>query len=186
MKSDMPLSKNERIRRVALLSCHTLRNIAFYRAGWHGTSPRFRNTQFANSLNGNFLDQAVLEWCKLFADNKGKHHWRSVILDKKTFEEGLYKSIGINKSVYKRYLLDVLRYRNKFIAHLDDERIMHPPKLKVARKATVYLYDYLRAHPVAKEALSDVNLKGCEFYSALYRLAFWEYRHWSNRRLNDG
>ena len=173
MTNNSPLTKNERIRRVMLLCCHSMRNIAFYRAGWMGKKIRVKG-QYAIAANSNFLDIAVLEWCKLFADKDGRHHWKRVVEDKSKFEQGLYEYLNITKKDFRFYVKEVLNYRNKFLAHLDDERVMYPPKLKLARNAVLYLYEYLRSDAVASQSIADVNLSGVKLYAALYAHALFK------------
>jgi hypothetical protein len=68
MEANVPLmSRKDRLRRVALLCAHFTRNLAYYRAAQDRiarTSPEFWRTVYSN-----FLDIAVLEWCKLFDDS---------------------------------------------------------------------------------------------------------------------
>lgn len=40
----------------------------------------------------------MLEWCKLFADKKGKHYWGNVVTDKVGFKAGLLKALGIDEA----------------------------------------------------------------------------------------
>jgi hypothetical protein len=42
----------------------------------------------------------------------------------------------------------MMTYRNKFVAHLDQERVMHIPDMTVAAKSLWFLH----AHVVAREA----------------------------------
>ena len=67
------LMHGENFEGVTFLYAHWLRNIAFYRAGWDGTGVRV-SREIWKSANSAFIDIAVLEWCKLFADHGGKHH----------------------------------------------------------------------------------------------------------------
>ena len=76
------------MRRVALLCCHFLRNLVSYKAGWDGKNIK-RKDPFWVTVNGNVLDHCVLEFCNIFADEKGKHHWRKVVTDQGAFEAGL-------------------------------------------------------------------------------------------------
>lgn len=169
------LTRAERFRRVAILCRHYLRNLAFYRAGWQHGKIRI-DSQFWIVANGNFIDIAVLEWCKLFGDPGGKHHWKKVIVDRPSFFVGLLKHIGITKKEFRAYVETVLRYRNKFVAHLDEERIAHIPRMGVARKAVAYLYNYIIRQVEAKAYLPDVNLSACQFYAVMFRQAVSEYR----------
>jgi hypothetical protein len=168
------MKRPERIRRVALLCCHCLRNLAVYRAGWH--SGRLRvSRQFWINANGNALDIAVLEWCKLFADRQGKHHWRKVVVDSNDFLAGLYATLGISEAEYRRYVLSVLRYRDKFIAHLDDDRIMHIPRTRLLRKSAAYLFDRLRADALNLQYLGDAPPSAEQHYTYMYRHAVDEH-----------
>ena len=71
------LTKRERWRRVVLLCCHFMRNLAYYRVG-HPGEPRPTNREFWLTVNGNFIDQCALEWCKLFGDLRGEHAWPNI------------------------------------------------------------------------------------------------------------
>lgn len=169
------MKRSERLRRTAILCCHCLRNLAFYRAGWSHARLRVRR-QFWVNANGNFIDIAVLEWCKLFAEHDGKHHWKRLVADRPTFIAGLCERLGMSAKQFRNYATGIQRYRNKFVAHLDEEHVMQIPRMRVARKATVYLYEYLLRDPEAKTYLADAQHSASEFYSVMYRHAHEEYR----------
>ena len=160
---------------MAILCNNCLRNIAFYRAGWaHG---RLRvQEQFWINASGNFIDIAVLEWTKLFADKKGKHHWSKLPSVPASFLADLCGFLDISNHEFEAYIDEVRTYRDKFIAHLDDERIMHIPKLRPARKSVAYLYEYLLNTPQTKGYLPDMHLPAARCYAEMYRHAFAEYR----------
>jgi hypothetical protein len=164
------MNHSERLRRTLKLCCHCLRNLAFYRAGWRG-SQFCSNRQFLINANSNCLDIAVLEWCKLFADRDGKHHWKQLISNDTEFIYGLCKGIGISNFQFRKYASVMLRYRNKFVAHLDDDRVAQIPRLRIARKSTAYLYDYLRGTPEAKTCLPDLKEHAKQYYEFMYRNA---------------
>jgi hypothetical protein len=169
------MNRSERLRRTTILCCHTLRNLAFYRAGWSHTRLRVLHPFWVNA-NGNFLDVAVLEWCKLFAERNGKHHWKRVIRDHPTFIEDLCDSLDLTAKGFHDYAAGVQRYRNKFVAHLDEERVMNIPTLRVARKSVAYLFDALRRDADAQQAIPDARQSSKEFYSLMYRHAYEQYR----------
>ena len=139
------------IRRIALLCCHFTRNVAYYRLGYvgeNGIGPLKQATEFGVTVNSNMLDIAVLEWCKLFADRKGHHHWRKLVRD--DAEQGLFFSdllhtLGINEAVWHRYLDEFRVYRDKFVAHLDTEEVAQIPQLNIALQSTFFLYTRLLA-----------------------------------------
>ena len=145
------MTRKEHIRRVGILCCHCLRNIAFYMAGWRdGEFIPKKPSQFLINVNGNFIDICVLEWCKLFAEEKkGKHYWGKVITDVAVFFTGLLNSVGMTKNQWEIYMKKMLTYRDKLVAHLDDvdlEEKIYFPELNVACQSAAYLYDYLRSH----------------------------------------
>lgn len=139
------MTRRQRIRRVAILCCHCLRNLAFYNPGWRDGALLFKE-QFWVTANGNFLDICVLEWCKLFADPRGKHYWGKVIADSAAFFDVLLKALGMTRHQLEAYVKEMRTYRDTFVAHLDSEEQMQIPKLHVARQSAAYLYDYLRAN----------------------------------------
>lgn len=116
------------------------------------------------NVNGNFLDIAVLEWCKLFADNRGKHFWRKAISDNGTFQAGLLAELRLTEADFEDYVNQMRTYRDKFIAHLDSEEVMHIPLLQTAVNSTVYLYDYLLENEETGGCFADAHKGGLNFY----------------------
>jgi hypothetical protein len=157
------MTRRQRLRRVAILCCHCLRNLAFYRA-WHQAGRPRSAEQFWVTANGNFLDIAVLEWCKLFADVRGKHHWAKVVSDVAVFKVGLLQHLAITDTVLDGYIIEMRTYRDKFIAHLDDELQMQIPHLTVARKSAVYLYGYLHTNEDDDNTFPDAPTDIAAFY----------------------
>ena len=157
------MTRRQLLRRVGILCCHFLRNLAFYMAGWRKGELIFKD-QFWVNANGNFLDICVLEWCKLFVDKRGKHHWRKVITDQASFYDGLLQAVNLTEAEFEAYIEIMRIYRDKFVAHLDAEEIMHPPKLRVARKSVSFLYDYLIANEEEDACFHDAPPKASRFY----------------------
>lgn len=137
------MNQRDRVRGVGLLCCHCVRNVAYYRAGW--VDGQFiSNDDFWRNANSNFLDIAVLEWCKLFADRNGKHHWKKVVPAPDNFLSALLQEIGITEGVYNAHCEETKTYRDKFVSHLDAERMMHIPRLDVVIDSTMFLYDLVK------------------------------------------
>ena len=158
------MTRRKRLRRVAILCCHCLRNLAFYMAGWRRGAPVFKD-QFWVNVNGNFLDICVLEWCKLFGDLRGKHYWQKVISDPTAFYSGLLRQLGMAEAEFDAFANEMRTYRDKFVAHLDSEEIMHiPNNLILAQKSVSYLYDYLRANEDEADFFVDAPKKASTFY----------------------
>jgi hypothetical protein len=125
--------------------------------------------------NGAFLDIAVLEWCKLFTEFKGKHHWKTVIRDPSTFRKGLRESLGLSGGQFDKYAKTVLHYRDKFVAHLDDEVTVQYPIMWPARRSTAYLYNYLLSDPSLAIYLTDFTHTAKDFYHVMYKHSIREY-----------
>jgi len=148
------LTKEERTRRVALLCIHFVRNLAYYRTGWKGRDVN-KDPEFWKTVNGNSIDICVLEWCKLFVwenGEPGKHHWRKVIEKEPEFFNSLLSNLDISKSDFDNYARNEVKdYRYTFVAHLDNEKNMYPPKLDIAYKSVCFLYsqiyEYLKFDP---------------------------------------
>ena len=137
------MTRRQRIRRAALLCIHCLRNIAFYSTSRRNGIPIYDN-EFWAIVNNNSLDIYLLEWCKLFADSRGKHYWRKVITDHVIFLDGMLSTLSMTEEEFEVYIVEVKSYRDKFVAHLDSDEVMHIPYLDVAKRSASYLYDYLR------------------------------------------
>lgn len=137
------MTKNQRARRVAILCCHCARNAAYCRAGWE-RNRLVANDDFWVSANGNFLDLAVLEWCKLFTERRGKHHWRKVVPEPAAFLPALYVKLKVKKDLFEKHCAEMKTYRDKFVAHLDEDVRMHIPNLTMAINSVVYLYAVVR------------------------------------------
>ena len=134
-----------RPRRAALLCYHFARNLACYRAAWNEKKYIFPESEIWATINSNFLDIAVIEWCKLFADNKAYNSWRKVVVDPDSFLPQLISDFGATHKDWDLYLIKMRTYRDKFLAHLDREKRMHIPPMDLAEFATRYLYDTMRA-----------------------------------------
>jgi hypothetical protein len=151
----LPLQNLRFVRRISILCCNFVRNVAYYRIGYvneDGTGTLKQATEFGATVNANMLDIAVLEWCKLFADRKARHHWHRLVRDEaeqKQFSTQLHQVAQINAHEWTQYV-DVIRvYRDKFVAHLDDEDVMNPPPLEVALKSVFFLYAHICANAPA-------------------------------------
>lgn len=168
-----PLSREERLRRVALVCCHFLRNLAFYRAGWRydtylGSRSLRTTDQFFVNANSNSLDICVLEWCKLFGERNGKHRWTRVVSDPQ-FQEKLLRQLKLTEDQFTTYVNQMRDYRDWFIAHLDDERTMYPPRMRIARQSIALLYDHLIDIEDTVNALHDARRTAARFYAFWFR-----------------
>lgn len=171
----MKLTIEDRTRRTVILSGHCLRNIACYRAGrnWRGLRV---SREFWKSANSAFIDLAVLEWCKLFADRRGQHHWSLAVSNPDAFITGLHSRLRTSESGFIAYIKTVTHYRNKFVAHLDEEKTMHIPRLRAARTSAAYLYDHLLSEPASlKWFLPREKASASTIYRLVYTQAWLEH-----------
>lgn len=136
------MNRRTRLRRTAILCLHCLRNAAYYRS-WNAAPTVRRREQFWISLNGNFFDVCLLDWCKLFGDLKAKHHWSKTITDQPDFLHQMYGACGLNQQTFEDYRLEVRAYRDKYVAHLDEDASLSVPRLRHAIATAKFLYDYL-------------------------------------------
>lgn len=163
------MTRRQLLRRVGILCCHFLRNLAFYKAGWK-KGALVTNDQFFVNANSNFLDICVLEWCKLFGDKRGQHYWRKVITDQDAFFIGLLQSLRLTEAEFETYVETMRTYRDKFVAHLDTEEVMYLPKLRTARKSVASLYEYLLTHEEVDGCFHDAPQRASPFYEDFLRL----------------
>ena len=148
---------------------HRLRNFAFYRAGWRDRH-LVRDGPFWTAAVNNFLDIGVLEWCKLFGDQKDPHFWGKIVADQNGFEAGLYSELKVTDSEFVRFRDGMRAYRNRFVAHLDSELTMRIPQLDLAVHSTSYYHSAIVAEAGA-EVLTGMPLDANDFYRACSRVA---------------
>lgn len=139
------MARTKRLRRVLILCTHCLRNLTYYRLGWFNNRPAF-DGDLMRTVNGNFLDICILEWCKLFAEPRGRHCWRRAVSDASEFETGLLNSMACTEEEFANFVEQVRTYRDRFVAHLDDDEKMRFPKLDLVLQSTIYLYRHVVAH----------------------------------------
>lgn len=151
-----PISAEERSRRVALICGYCLRNLVFYNLlKEYEEEYNLSSSELWNTIGANFLDICILEWCKLFVDEKAKHYYGKVIEDKDTFLTKMLLSLEIDISSFNKYKEEVACYRNKFIAHLDNRNTMNIPYLSIIEKSTSFLANYLFTHKDSKDYFAN-------------------------------
>lgn len=168
----LALNRIERLRRVLILCCYFIQNLAYYRAGWNDQKIFARHlSQFWITANGNFLDQCVLEWCKLFGDEKGEHYWGEIVSDPTLFEKNLLSALGISVSEFNAYVGKIRHYRDKFVAHLDSDKVMNIPDLEIAKKAVLYYQTHILNVEAQAHVLlgPDPDVNPCYDLNSLYQ-----------------
>ena len=145
-----------------LLCSHFARNLAYYRAG-HARLTK-SSPQFWISIDGNFIDIAVIEWCKLLGDRKGRHFWANVVGDPSRFEAAMLNHLGMKASQLSTYVEEVQKYRDKFLAHLDDLTIMDIPFLDTAHAAVEFYHRHVVQHEAAADDLVGLPTDLADYY----------------------
>lgn len=161
------MTKDQRIRRAALLCCHLTRNLAYFKAGWGELKPK-REGDFWITVLGNCIDVCALEWSKLFGDNKGKHHWKQIVDDEALFRARLLNTVGITEEQWKKSWLEIKEYRDKFIAHLDSESTMHVPHMEIPHSMVCFLYEELKLMATSKTIFAGLPATMPEYYLLCY------------------
>lgn len=146
--------------------CHIIaRNVAYYRVVHpsKGSSNHFWRT-----VSINFIHTAVLDWCKIFVEEGGKHHWKIVVPSEQhtLFFQEMISSLNVTEQEFLNYAQAVKTYRNQFVAHMNDSNTMPYdlsfnkfPDLELLLASTKFLYVSL--HTERKYSLDE-----CYAYAA--------------------
>jgi len=165
------MNTSKRLRRTALLSLHCLSNLAYFRAVREGVDiGEVPASDVNNRIANNFLDVGVLEWCKLFTDRAGKHHWRKVVSanedDRTAWRDALVVHLGLTLLAFEDYIRAMKTYRDRFVAHLDDDEVMEIPDLDLAIRSAQCLYQRLVDHeaPLLGNPMPEAPESATDFY----------------------
>ncbi len=171
------MSDSKKIRRVALLCLYCIGNIACYRAGWNEKKQLRINEDFWTKVNGNFLDTATLDWCKLFCESDGKHHWSTIFSNKTTFRKGLFVALNLTEQEFKLGLQKIKDYRNKYLAHLDEPTTLFYPDTEIMLKSCMYLYHLLATEAHTRKSLTDAVTDAEGFYDDYFEETIKQINH---------
>jgi hypothetical protein len=72
--------------------------------------------------------------------------------------------LGMSANNFAKYVDSMKTYRDKFIAHLDDDRTMHIPMLGPAKKTSKLLYDTLIAQESGNHTFHGAPASASNFY----------------------
>ena len=170
------MTKDQRIRRAALLCCHLTRNLAYFKAGWSELQPK-REGEFWITVLGNFIDVCVLEWSKLFGDDKGKHHWKHIVDNEASFKARLLSTIGITEAQWQQSWEEIKEYRDKFIAHLDSEHTMNVPHMDIPFRMISFFYDELKMCSSDQSVFAGLPSAMPEYYLLCYHESVNVFKH---------
>jgi hypothetical protein len=141
---------------------------AYYRVGQEEAGALYieDHSSFWRQVASNFFDLCVLDWCKLFGERCGPgkdgfgcghHGWRVMASDPTRFEAELADELNAPADEFKGLVQEMRGYRDKFVAHLDSERIMRMPMLSERAWSAVRFY---HKHVVAHEVAVQNTLRG--------------------------
>lgn len=139
-------------RCIALLHIHFVRNVAYHKASFRTSDGRGQlhdQSEYGITVSGNFLDIAILEWCKVFGDWNGKHHWRTLTPESSARAAlfGLMLShLRMRDDDWRKYVAVCNTYRDKFVAHLDENEVGYTPDWNVALQSAFFMYGWLIAN----------------------------------------
>lgn len=166
---------NKRIRALDKVTCNQRRvlkicnlfvfNYAYFKSGWDQNKFKGSN-DFWISLNNNFYDICILEWCKLFGSNSETLHWKKIVFNKKDFKLRLFRDLNITQEDLNLLHETTKVLRDKFIAHIDNDKYLYRPNLGLALKIIYYLYKEIfnlcsdtNGFPEDLEAIYELNFK---------------------------
>ena len=86
--------------------------------------------------------------------------------------------MGISEDELNSYVTVMRTYRDKFVAHLDKEKIFTPPKLDIAKRSVIFLYDYLRNREDQEGCLIDGPRDISKFYEDALEEGQVVYKSW--------
>jgi len=105
---------------------------------------------FWRVIDGNFMDMAVIDWCKLFGSDHQAHqpaHWKNMVptSEHDAFRKGLLAELAVTHDVWMAYREELKRYRDTNAAHLDPRppRLPNYPRFDVALGSSYYYYAWL-------------------------------------------
>ncbi|MEM6898279.1 MAG: hypothetical protein AAF583_00710 [Pseudomonadota bacterium] len=158
------ITRAERLRRVCIIASNFTRNIAYYRASRNGGNRVLPAENFWVNLEGNCIDIAILEWYKLFADNAGRHSWSRIVADADVFEADLLQSLGCDADQFEQIVRGVRNYRDRFIAHLDNDRTMHIPAFDPLINSTRFYFTHVVTNEMREEERRLIGLTDLDAY----------------------
>jgi hypothetical protein len=116
------------------------------------------------TMQGNCLDTAVLEWCKLFGEKKGEHSWHKIVNDPDKFKSGLLKELKITEEIWESKVRELRDYRDTFIAHLDSEETMNIPEMDLPFEMIRYYFNVVFGYENALNIFRGIPKNLSDYY----------------------
>lgn len=119
-----------------------VRNVAYHRSLLK-QKDNFEQNYWILIFN-NFLEIAVLEWCKVFGSNTDTTHWTNHINDEAGFRSNLLKRLNLTQPEWDNYWQEMKNYRDKVVAHHEyDPKITNYPDFSHALESCYFYYEIL-------------------------------------------
>lgn|GEM_PF-5283696 len=90
-----------------------------------------------------------------------------IVPDKHSFQADLFSALQVNDAVFSKQITMTQHYRDKFVAHLDEERMMNLPHFEISEKAVVFLHTY-----IAPNSEADPKWLGLPTTAAQFALGY--------------
>lgn len=121
---------------------YVVRNISYHRSLEKHNDSLEQNYWII--IYNNFLDVAVLEWCKVFGSRNNATHWSKNVIDQDAFREGLLARLQITQQEWEEYWEQIKGYRDKYVAHHEfSPKISQYPDFNYALVSCYFYYEIL-------------------------------------------
>lgn len=94
------------------------------------------------TIRSNYFDIAVLDWMLLFGNRDDPHHFKKLITDSASFKRDLLLKLNFNESEWTTYRDELKKFRDKRVAHFEQNTDVIVPSLD---KALVCVSEYYKA-----------------------------------------
>lgn len=168
-------NKNYNIKVINIfgLVCGCIANIASYKSmiefNKNNNGKLKINRNYWNLVNRNFYDSAIIQWCIIFTESNGAHHWKSIFINKDEWKSEMLHAINISTDQYESQAKQIKEYRNMYVAHLDDgtENLIHP-FTEMILQSSKYLYDYIINNNVTNKIIDFAYQDSNNFFILKY------------------
>jgi len=140
------------------------RHLLHYRALTDAfTGRQFRSSFWFDTANAHIL-QACIYWCMVFGNyDSNKTHWKKLAVDpanalRTSFRKGVCEHLGITEAKWESYWIDMVTFRNKYVAHRDFT-IRRPVPLFDRALEVAFFYDSWVRQLISPDILDERPLR---------------------------
>lgn len=136
--TDQILKLTDQVFRLVFIA----RNIAYYKS-LYKYKDNFRQDYWILIFN-NFLDIAVLEWCKVFGSRAEKTHWSHHIQNEDKFRQEILNHLNLSRKEWGKYWESMKSYRDSVVAHHESNpNFTNYPNLDYALVSCYFYYEII-------------------------------------------